>query len=140
VNACELAQRYFPVVGRFLLALIFVLSGWGKITGFEGTVAYMASKGMPFPQFLLPGAIIVELGGGLALMLGWKARWAALALFLFCIPTALVFHNFWAVPPEQAQNQMIHFLKNLAIMGGLLYVVAFGPGPFAIGGRPRRWR
>jgi putative oxidoreductase len=140
VNACELAQRYFPVVGRFLLALIFVLSGWGKITGFEGTVAYMASKGMPFPQFLLPGAIIVELGGGLALMLGWKARWAALALFLFCIPTALVFHNFWAVPPEQAQNQMIHFLKNLAIMGGLLYVVAFGPGPFGIGGRPRRWR
>jgi putative oxidoreductase len=140
VNACELAQRCFPVVGRFLLALIFVLSGWGKITGFEGTVAYMASKGMPFPQFLLPGAIIVELGGGLALMLGWKARWAALALFLFCIPTALVFHNFWAVPPEQAQNQMIHFLKNLAIMGGLLYVVAFGPGPFGIGGRPRRWR
>lgn len=140
MNACELAQRYFPVVGRFLLALIFVLSGWGKITGFEGTVAYMASKGMPFPQFLLPGAIIVELGGGLALMLGWKARWAALALFLFCIPTALVFHNFWAVPPEQAQNQMIHFLKNLAIMGGLLYVVAFGPGPFSIGGRPRRWR
>jgi putative oxidoreductase len=140
VNACELAQRYFPVVGRFLLALIFVLSGWGKITGFEGTVAYMASKGMPFPQFLLPGAIIVELGGGLALMLGWKARWAALALFLFCIPTALVFHNFWAVPPEQAQNQMIHFLKNLAIMGGLLYVVAFGPGPFSIGGRSRRWR
>ena len=140
MNACELAQRYFPVVGRFLLALIFVLSGWGKITGFDGTVAYMASKGMPLPQFLLPGAIIVELAGGLALMLGWKARWAALALFLFCIPTALVFHNFWAVPPEQAQNQMIHFLKNLAIMGGLLYVVAFGPGPFSIGGRSRRWR
>jgi putative oxidoreductase len=139
LNACELAQRYFPVVGRFLLALIFVLSGWGKIAGFEGSVAYMASKGMPFPQFLLPGAILIELGGGLALMLGWKARWAALAIFLFCIPTTLIFHNYWAVPPEQAQNQMIHFLKNLAVMGGLLYVVAFGPGPFSVGGS-RRWR
>ena len=139
MNACELAQRYFPVVGRFLLALIFVLSGWGKIAGFEGSVAYMASKGMPFPQFLLPGAILIELGGGLALMLGWKARWAALAIFLFCIPTTLIFHNYWAVPPEQAQNQMIHFLKNLAVMGGLLYVVAFGPGPFSVGGS-RRWR
>ncbi len=139
MNACELAQRYFPVVGRFLLALIFVLSGWGKIAGFEGSVAYMASKGMPFPQFLLPGAILIELGGGLVLMIGWNARWAALAIFLFCIPTTLIFHNYWAVPPEQAQNQMIHFLKNLAVMGGLLYVVAFGPGPFSVGGS-RRWR
>jgi len=114
------------------------LSGWGKITGFEGTVAYMASKGMPYPQLLLPGAILIELGGGLALMLGWKARWAALAIFLFCIPTTLIFHNYWAVPPEQAQNQMIHFLKNFAVMGGLLYVVAFGPGPFSLGGSRRR--
>jgi putative oxidoreductase len=139
LNASELAERYLPVVGRFLLALIFVLSGWGKITGFEGSVAYMASKGMPFPQFLLPGAILVELGGGLALMLGWKARWAALAIFLFLIPTTLIFHNYWALPPEQATAQLISFRKNLAIMGGLLYVVAFGPGPFSVG-RSRRWR
>ena len=139
MNASELAERYLPVVGRFLLALIFVLSGWGKITGFEGSVAYMASKGMPFPQFLLPGAILVELGGGLALMLGWKARWAALAIFLFLIPTTLIFHNYWALPPEQATAQLISFRKNLAIMGGLLYVVAFGPGPFSVG-RSRRWR
>jgi len=140
MNACELAQRYLPVVGRFLLALIFVLSGWGKITGFEGTVGYMASKGMPFPQFLLPGAILIELGGGLALMLGWQARWAALAIFLFLIPTTLIFHNYWALPPEQAAAQLISFRKNLAIMGGLLYVMAFGPGPFSVGRkRPRRF-
>ena len=139
MNASELAQRYLPVVGRFLLALIFVLSGWGKIAGFDGSVAYMASQGMPFPQFLLPGAILIELGGGLALMLGWKARWAALAIFLFLIPTTLIFHNYWAVPPEQATAQLISFRKNLAIMGGLLYVVAFGPGPFSVGGS-RRWR
>jgi putative oxidoreductase len=138
LNACEFGQRYLPVIGRYLIAAIFVFSGWGKIAGFAGTVAYMTSKGMPMPQVLLPGAILVELGGGLALMLGWKARWAALAIFLFCIPTTLVFHNFWALPPEQAQNQMIHFLKNLALMGGLLYVVAFGPGAFSLDGLRRR--
>lgn len=138
MNACEFGQRYLPVIGRFLLALIFVFSGWGKIAGFAGAASYMAAKGMPWPQVLLPGAILIELGGGLALMLGWKARWAALAIFLFCIPTTLIFHDFWALPPEQAQTQMINFLKNLALMGGLLYVVAFGPGALSVDGSRRR--
>lgn len=138
MNACEFGQRYLPVPGRFLLALIFVFSGWGKIAGFAGAASYMAAKGMPWPQVLLPGAILIELGGGLALMLGWKARWAALAIFLFCIPTSLIFHDFWALPPEQAQTQMINFLKNLALMGGLLYVVAFGPGALSVDGSRRR--
>jgi putative oxidoreductase len=140
LNACEFAQRYFPVVGRCLLALIFVISGWGKITGFPDSAGYMASKGIPFPQVLLVGAIAVEFIGGLMLMIGYKARWVALVIFLFVIPTTLIFHNFWAVPPEQAQMQTIQFLKNLAIMGGLLYVIAFGSGPFSVGGkRPRRF-
>lgn len=134
MHACEFAQRYCPVVGRFLLALIFVISGWDKVTGFAGSVGYMASKGMPLPQVLLPIAIAVELGGGLMLMAGFKARWAALAIFLFVIPTTLIFHNFWAVPPEQAHMQTILFLKNVAIMGGLLFVVAFGAGPFSLDG------
>ncbi len=138
MSACEFGQRYLPVIGRFLLALIFVFSGWGKIAGFAGAASYMAAKGMPWPQVLLPGAILIELGGGLALMLGWKARWAALAIFLFCIPTTLIFHDFWALPPEQAQTQMINFLKNLALMGGLLYVVAFGPGALSVDGSRRR--
>jgi putative oxidoreductase len=138
LDACELGQRYLPVIGRYMLAVIFVFSGWGKIAGFEGTVGFMAAKGLPLPQLLLPVAILIELGGGLALMLGWKARWAALVIFLFCIPTTLVFHNFWALPPEQAQGQMLHFLKNLALMGGLLYVVAFGAGAFSLDGLRRR--
>ena len=138
MDACELGQRYLPVIGRYMLAVIFVFSGWGKIAGFEGTVGFMAAKGLPLPQLLLPVAILIELGGGLALMLGWKARWAALVIFLFCIPTTLVFHNFWALPPEQAQGQMLHFLKNLALMGGLLYVVAFGAGAFSLDGLRRR--
>jgi putative oxidoreductase len=138
MNACEFVQRFFPLLGRCLIALIFVISGWGKITGFAGSVAYAASKGLPFPQILMPAAILVELGGGLALMLGWKTRWVAFAIFLFVIPTTLVFHNFWADPPEQAQMQTIQFLKNLAIMGGLLYVMAFGAGPLSVDGTRRR--
>jgi putative oxidoreductase len=126
------ASGFPPLVGRCMLGLIFVISGFGKITNFAGTAAYMASKGMPLSQVLLVAAIAVELGGGLMLMAGWKARWAALAIFLFIIPTTLVFHQFWAVDAAQAQNQMIHFLKNIAIMGGMLYVVAHGPGPLSL--------
>ena len=77
----------------------------------------------------------IELGGGLLLLVGWKARWAALLIFLWLIPTTLLFHNFWAVPPEQYMNQQNHFLKNVAIMGGMLMVWAFGPGRFGDGAR-----
>jgi len=129
-------HRYGPVAGRVLIALIFVMSGFSKLTGFEGTVGYIASKGLPMPQLLAAAAAAIELGGGIALLLGFKARWAAAALFSFTALAALLFHNFWAVPPEQAQNQMIHFMKNLAMMGGLLYVVTYGSGPFSV--RPER--
>ena len=118
--------------GRILLALIFVVSGIGKITGFAGTAAYMASKGLPMVQVLLPLAIAAELGGGLLLALGWKTRWAALALFLFLIPTTLIFHQFWGIEPKLAQMQQIHFLKNVAIMGGMLMVIFSGPGAWSV--------
>lgn len=131
----EAAKQYGPLAGRILLSLMFIISGWGKITGFAGTAGYMASKGMPFAQLLLLGAIVVELGGGLMLLVGWKARLAALAIFLFIIPATLVFHDFWAADAAQAQNQMIHFMKNLTIMGGMLYVMAFGAGPFSLDAR-----
>src|ERR1700694_4660909 len=104
-------NRFGPLVARILIALIFVFSGFGKITGFEGTVGFIASKGLPLPQLAAIGAIIVELGGGIMLMLGWKARWAAAAMFVFTALATLIFHNFWAVPVDQAQNQMIHFMK-----------------------------
>jgi putative oxidoreductase len=132
MNACELAKYYGPVAGRTLLALMFIISGYGKITAFAGTAGFMASKGIPMTEFALVIAILVELGGGLLLIVGWKARWAALAMFLFIIPTTLIFHNFWAADAAQAQNQMIHFMKNVTIMGGMLYVVAFGAGPLSI--------
>ena len=125
-------NRFGPLAGRILIALIFVLSGFGKITGFEGTVGYIASKGLPLPQLGAIGAIIVELGAGILLILGWKTRWAAAALLIFTAMAALLFHNFWALPPDQAQNQMIHFLKNISMMGGLLFVVIHGGGAFSV--------
>ena len=125
-------NHYGPLAGRILIALIFIFAGFGKITGFEGTVGYIASKGLPFPQLAAIGAIIVELGGGIMLVLGWKTRLAAAALLIFTALAALFFHNFWAVAPDQAQNQMIHFMKNLAMMGGILFVVIHGGGPLSL--------
>ena len=127
-------QSLVPLLGRILLAAIFISSGFSKITGFEGTVGYIASKGLPMPQVLALGAIVVELGGGLMLLIGWKTRWAAAALLVFTALAALLFHNFWSAPPDQAQNQMIHFMKNICMAGGLMYVVVFGSGPLSIDG------
>jgi len=122
--------KYQPIgllAGRVLLAYIFVLAGWGKMFKFAGTAGYMASKGMPVPEFFLVCAILVEFVGGLMLAVGWKARWAAAALFLFIIPTTLIFHPMWADPA-----QTINFQKNLAIMGGMLYVALMGPGKLSL--------
>ena len=119
-------------VGRIFLALLFVVSGVGKITGYAGTAAYMASKGLPLVDVLLPMTILVELGGGLLLALGWKARWAAAALLLFLIPATLIFHQFWGIDPKLAQMQKIHFLKNVAIMGGMMMVLAIGAGAWSV--------
>lgn len=131
----EIVNKFGPVVGRFLIALIFLLSGFGKLTGFAGTAGYMASKmavSGTLIDLLLVITIIVELGGGVALVLGWKARLAALVLFLWMIPVTLIFHNFWAAPADQAMIQQIMFLKNLAIMGGMLMIMANGPGPLSV--------
>jgi putative oxidoreductase len=129
---------YGPLAGRILMALIFIFAGYGKITGFEGTVGYIASKGLPLPQFAAIGAIIVELGGGILLVLGWQTRLVAAALFIFTAMTALFFHNFWAVPPDQAQNQMIHFMKNISMMGGQLFVVIHGAGALSLDGNDKK--
>src|SRR4051795_10766399 len=91
-----LAERYGPLLGRILLAHIFLVSGAAKILDWSGTEAQMAGKGMPLVPALHIGALLCELGGGLALLVGYRARLAALALFLFLIPTTVIFHNFWA--------------------------------------------
>lgn len=115
--------RYVPLLGRLLLAAIFLISGFGKLTSAEGTIGYIAAAGLPAPQLAYAVALLVELGGGLLLVLGYQTRLAALALAVFTLATAFGFHANFA-----DQNQMIHFLKNIAITGGLLQVVAFGAG------------
>lgn len=130
----ESTQNLLVLIGRVLLSLIFVLSGLDKITGWYDTGAYMASKGIPFVSFFLGAAIVLELGGGLLVALGYRARLGALALSVFVISTTLVFHNFWAVAGPDVQLQTIMFLKNLSMLGGLLLVVAYGPGRFSVDG------
>ncbi len=120
------------LVGRILLAAIFIKAGWGKIGGWEATAGYMAAKGLPLVPLLLAGTIVLELGGGLMLALGWKARWAALAIFLWLIPVTVIFHAFWGIDAAQVQNQMNHFLKNVAIAGAMLMMFAFGPGAYSL--------
>lgn len=120
------------LVGRILLALIFITSGWGKIGGFEGTVGYIASKGLPLPQLGAILAIVVELGGGILLVIGYKARWAALAIGIFTLVSAIFFHDYWAAEAAQKMAQQINFWKNVAITGGMLMVFAFGPGRYSL--------
>lgn len=125
-------QNVAALAGRILLAVIFLISGFGKIGGFEGTAGYIASKGLPMPQVVTALTILVELGGGLLLAIGYKARWAALALGIFTLLAAIIFHDFWAAEAAQKMNQQINFLKNLAITGGMLMVFAFGPGRHSV--------
>ena len=120
-----------PVIGRLLLSAIFILSGVMKFLSWEDTAGYMASQGIPNVDILLPIAATAEIVGGLSLSLGWWARAGALGLFLFLIPATFVFHDFWTFPAAEQQNQMHHFLKNLAIMGGLATVFAFGAEPMS---------
>ena len=126
------------VVGRFLLALMFVMAGFSKIAGFAGTVGYIQSKGLPAAQVLAALTVVLEIGGGLMLMAGFHARWAALALALFTLLASVLFHNFWAMPAEQQMMQQLMFMKNLSVVGGLLLVAALGAGPASLDARAGR--
>jgi len=113
------------IAGRVLLSLIFILSGLGKLFHFHDSAAMMAGKGMPAASLLLAGAITFEIVGGLSVLTGFKARWGALALIVFLIPTTLIFHNFWAAQGMAQQDQMAHFMKNLGLIGGLLLLASY---------------
>lgn len=131
----EKIQGQGLLVARLLLALIFVISGLEKIMAFAATAAYMRGAGMPMAEALLVPAIVVELGGGLLLAIGYQTRLVALTIFFFLIPTTLIFHAFWSAAPGQEQMQAIQFQKNLAIMGGMLYVFLCGPGRLSLDSR-----
>ncbi len=131
-------NRFGPLAGRILIALIFLMSGAAKVAGFAGTVGYIASKGLPVPAAGAVLAIIAELGGGLLLIIGWQTRIAAAVLVVFTFFAAVLFHDFWAVSPDQVQNTMIHFMKNISMMGGLLFVVIHGAGPLSVDAGKRK--
>lgn len=111
-------------IGRVLLASLFVISGLLKITAFSGVVGYMSSLGIPFATFAVLVTILVEVGGGLAIMTGWNARPAALVVALFTVGATLAAHRFWQADPASMQNQLNHFLKNVSIIGALLMLAA----------------
>jgi putative oxidoreductase len=129
---CALVRQYGPLVGRILITAIFLISGYHKIIGFSAVSGMMAKMGMPMADLLLVGAIVCEFGGALMVLLGWNACLGALLLIVFTVPATLMFHNFWAVDPAQYQNQFNHFMKNLAIIGALVYVMAAGSGPYSL--------
>ena len=121
--------------GRLLLALMFLLSGYGKLVNIDGTAGYIGSVGLPFTTPLAVFAGAFEVLAALALALGWKARWTALALALFTLVASVVFHNFWALPADQAFVQQLMFMKNLSVAGGMLMVAALGAGPASLDAR-----
>ncbi len=120
------------LVGRILIALLFVPFGFQKIGGFAGTVGYISSVGLPLPQVGAVIAIVVELGLGLLFLVGYKTRWTALALALFTLVSAVLFHNYWSMPADKVMAQQINFFKNLGVAGGLFAFAAFGAGRFSI--------
>jgi len=123
----ENSNRYLPLLGRVLIGAPFILSGLSKLAAHDATVGYIGSVGLPFPQLGWLIAIAVELVGGALLLIGYRARVVALVAALFALATAIFFHRNFA-----DQNQMIHFLKNIMIVGGLLQIVFFGAGPMSI--------
>jgi putative oxidoreductase len=123
-------QALVATFGRLLMAAIFLLSGIGKVAQPEMTQGYIASAGLPFPFLAYLVAVAIELGGGALLVVGFQARIVGIVMAVFTVAAALGFHHDLA-----DQNQMVHFLKNIAITGGLLQVVAFGAGSFSIDGR-----
>lgn len=123
------------LVGRLLLALMFVLAGFSKLGGIEGTAAYIASAGLPMATALAVIVGLLELVGGIAIMLGYHARWAALALGLFTLAASLLFHNFWSMPADKAFVQQLMFMKNMSVAGGLFVVAALGAGALSLDAR-----
>jgi putative oxidoreductase len=122
------------LIGRAMIAYLFIPSGWSKLVGFAGTAGYIASKGVPFPELGAALAVAAELGLGLLLLVGWQARWAAIGLAIFVAVITPLFHNYWDVPQAQQMMQKINFDKNVAIVGALLVVAAFGAGRLSLDG------
>lgn len=128
-------QNLTALIGRVLIAYLYIPSGIAKLTGFAGTAGYIASKGLPLPELGAAIAVVVELLIAAAFLVGFKTRAAAAVLALFTVAAAALFHNYWALPAGQQMMQQLLFTKNIAVVGGLLAFVAFGAGAFSLDAR-----
>jgi putative oxidoreductase len=122
----------FPLIARILIAPLFLVAGYNKLMAVAGTAGYFAKLGFPMPDVMVWVAIAIEVGGGLLLLIGWKTRWVSWLLIVFVAIATFMAHRFWAVDAAQYTNQLNAFLKNIAVIGGLLMFVAHGPGSASV--------
>ena len=128
-------QNSLALAGRLLLAWLFLPAGFGKLTGFAGTVGYISSVGLPMPQAAAAVALVIEIVGSIALIAGYRTRVVAIVLAVFTLVSSFFFHNYWAQPADQQMIQQLLFSKNMAVIGGLLTLAAWGAGAWSVDGR-----
>lgn len=128
-------QDPLALAGRLLMAWLFLPAGIDKLTGFAGTVGYISSVGLPMPQLGAVVALVVEIVGGLALIAGFGTRLAAIVLAAFTLVASFFFHAYWAVPADQQMIPYLLFYKNIAVIGGLLTIAAWGAGAWSVDAR-----
>lgn len=132
----ELIEKYGALMGRILIGIVYLASGVGLLRSFQGVAAMMTAKGIPAPLPILAVIVLVWLVGGTCVILGWRTRLAATALFVLSVPVVLGIHWPWAADPRAFTDELNHFLQGLAMLGGLAYLVAFGPGELHIARAP----
>jgi putative oxidoreductase len=133
MNAVVMANNAaYLLIARITMGVLFIVPAVRQIMTYQGSVKYFASLGIPSPEAVVVIAVIIEIVAGAMLIVGWKTRWAAWALIVYVIIATAFAHRFWQFPEAQQFNQLNHFLKNLAIIGGLLYIISFGPGRLSV--------
>ena len=128
-------QNVLNLIGRLLIVALFLPAGLGKISGFEGTLGYFASLGIPAPVFALVVTIVIEVIGSIALLVGFHTRLVAIVMAIFTLLAAVTGHAYWAAPADAAFIAQLLFFKNIAVMGGLLVLASAGAGSLSIDGR-----
>jgi putative oxidoreductase len=126
------SSSFTPLAGRILMSVLFLVSGFFKVGGYSQMVGAATAKGVPLASVAIACAAVLELAGGLAILIGFQTRVAAWILFLYLIPVTFLSHNFWAMQGMEQQDNMVHLLKNVAIMGGLVILATYGAGPYSI--------
>ncbi len=123
---------FLPVSGRIFISFIFLITGLSKVVLWHTYMVILSTKMIPLDPIVLLISLLVEILGGLSILMGYKIRYTSMMLFLYLLPVSLIMHNFWAFSGLQFTHEFLNFLKNMAIMGGLLYLAHYGAGPFSV--------